>query len=678
MAGCAYHLSDSRRLVVRAMKLAAAGCVALVLALSVPCFGHETDQYTLPIGREFVDQGDYLTAYVYGAIDRGVKKTNARIRAEISAGRDPDRYHTQEALVAAVNREFPYAIVFIEDMDRKSTSIQWKDRSPGYLPGYKPPPVFRINPLRAWNCGTMKVFGVYLGTDKLGHFTDMGKHYYDSYRAGIRRGESEEQALRRAVETGTNDPILGESGVLGYWTAGAFSNADLVANYMGMVFYRNLTEPQSLKGQMRPPLLVREGPYWKFAPHVRPDSDFLSWYFSEHYDEAANPSHYISAMREGVRRMAADNASKVLEARLDEFGNRRSQEYFLNLGLELRTYWGFDYGHRGTDQDLVMLAATCFPPMPADVRTRDSLGRTALHRAAEAGDVQLARKLLDSGAEVNAQVRSDEEFSSDWGNTPLHLATLNGRLEVVQLLLERGAQVNAGNDRGATVLHVSARHPQIASLLIVKGAKLESRDARGRTPLHWAAMGSCYETLATMLDKGAKLNARDNSGQTPLHLAANHGSASSTAELLARGADPKIGDMLGVTALHLAAAHDSATVVEALVHAGAPLDARDDLGCTALLEAVRSESETTVALLLQAGAQPSMSDRHGLTPLHVASRQTDPAIARLLLESGADASVRAGPRGTPIDEAIRAGNTALVSMLRDEESRAGMAASKRQ
>ena len=48
--------------------------LAPLSAITLPAMGHETDQYTLPIGREFADQGDYLTRFMFDTISRGVEK----------------------------------------------------------------------------------------------------------------------------------------------------------------------------------------------------------------------------------------------------------------------------------------------------------------------------------------------------------------------------------------------------------------------------------------------------------------------------------------------------------------------------------------------------------------------------------------------------------------------------
>ena len=57
-----------------------------------------------------------------------------------------------------------------------------------------------------------------------------------------------------------------------------------------------------------------------------------------------------------------------------------------------------------------------------------------LHRAAKENRVDIARALIDRGAEVDARTRN--------GDTPLHAATLKGSLDVARLLIEHGANTD--------------------------------------------------------------------------------------------------------------------------------------------------------------------------------------------------------------------------------------------
>jgi ankyrin repeat protein len=77
-----------------------------------------------------------------------------------------------------------------------------------------------------------------------------------------------------------------------------------------------------------------------------------------------------------------------------------------------------------------------------NTRSRNAFGVTALHAALAGPAPQLARSLIDAGADVNA-VQQD-------GVTPLHEAAANGDLELVQLLLDRGADASARDARQRT------------------------------------------------------------------------------------------------------------------------------------------------------------------------------------------------------------------------------------
>jgi len=87
-----------------------------------------------------------------------------------------------------------------------------------------------------------------------------------------------------------------------------------------------------------------------------------------------------------------------------------------------------------------------FPELDFGVTGRRSLslrGATLLHVAAEYGNVEAAKLLLDGGADVNARAMVDE--SGVGGQTPIfHAVTQFGDwgLPVAQLLLDRGADLS--------------------------------------------------------------------------------------------------------------------------------------------------------------------------------------------------------------------------------------------
>ncbi len=99
--------------------------------------------------------------------------------------------------------------------------------------------------------------------------------------------------------------------------------------------------------------------------------------------------------------------------------------------------------------------------------------RPALHWAAENGLTDIARLLLDQGADVNAP----DNFS----NTPLHLAVRHPAL--VELLLARGAQVGARNAFGNTPLHLAVGDRRVVELLLAAGADARARNLFDKTPL---------------------------------------------------------------------------------------------------------------------------------------------------------------------------------------------------
>ena len=179
-------------------------------------------------------------------------------------------------------------------------------------------------------------------------------------------------------------------------------------------------------------------------------------------------------------------------------------------------------------------AALAFALLGASVLPDDQ----ALLNAARTGDVVAVRAALKGGADVNA-AQGD-------GLTALHLAAQEGNLEIVKVLIVAKANVEAKSRIGAyTPLHLAAGAGQtlvVRALLAAGASPSEVTSTTGVTPLHLAAKALNGEAaVQALLEKGAPVNAREiSSGQTALTFASAAGRAAAVKVLLQHGADPSI------------------------------------------------------------------------------------------------------------------------------------------
>ena len=136
----------------------------------------------------------------------------------------------------------------------------------------------------------------------------------------------------------------------------------------------------------------------------------------------------------------------------------------------------------------------------ADVNAAQGDGMTALHWAAERGDVALAEILLYAGASISAGTRIGHY-------TPLHIASRKAHLGVVKLLLQSKSDPNAvTTNSGATPLHLAAAagRPAVVSELLAAGANLEAREGSwSQTPLIFAAANNRVDVIQILLEAGA-------------------------------------------------------------------------------------------------------------------------------------------------------------------------------
>lgn len=153
----------------------------------------------------------------------------------------------------------------------------------------------------------------------------------------------------------------------------------------------------------------------------------------------------------------------------------------------------------------------------------------SLFHAAECGDIDFLRALIDAGVNPNAICSS--------GATPLHLAAERGHPCCVQALADAGASLNA--------------------------------DHSGFTPLFLATQNGHTCCVQTLIAAGADLNAvRTTDLASPLYIAAHDGHTGCLKALIAGGANIH-GGCLVFTPLFIATQNGHSECVQALIDAGA-------------------------------------------------------------------------------------------------------------
>jgi ankyrin repeat protein len=275
----------------------------------------------------------------------------------------------------------------------------------------------------------------------------------------------------------------------------------------------------------------------------------------------------------------------------------------------------------------------------------DAMQCTPLHHAARFGFMDVARWLLDHGADVNA--RAYNYFM------PLHLTTDPA---MAKLLIANKADINARSN-GGTPLQTAAsnfahyqREPELYSQW--KQAAALARvllDADAAYDMESAAcLGDAGRVRALLEDKAQAQN------KGALREAVRFGRTKIVELLLKNGADARAVYYGGLTISSFAVQH--ADVLKLLLDAGAdPKAPVDYKGCGAgpegsslLHEAAAGGFLGSVKLLLARGAEVNKTDASGATALHAACLGAHLATVEFLLHHRADATARMPKGWTPM------------------------------
>jgi len=261
----------------------------------------------------------------------------------------------------------------------------------------------------------------------------------------------------------------------------------------------------------------------------------------------------------------------------------------------------------------------------ADVNAPQGDGMTALHWAAYKDDVEMAKVLVEAGANVKAVTRNG-------AITPLSFAARNGDPAMVDLFLKAGADANTAAANGTTVLMDAALSgsAEAVNLLIDRGADINAREKQnGQTALMFAAWENRAAVIKTLAAHKADMavttkvvrlekETLDENGN-PINQTVNDPDyiRGDTRPRATGPTEPSANLIMGgLTALLIASRDGQLEAVQALIEAGADPNqiSAGDRSSTLVISTANGHY-TVAKYLVDHGADPNLFNIDGLTPL---------------------------------------------------------------
>ncbi len=260
----------------------------------------------------------------------------------------------------------------------------------------------------------------------------------------------------------------------------------------------------------------------------------------------------------------------------------------------------------------------------ANVNKYDDEGWSALTYAANNGDIEIAKILLEN----NVRIKDELLYAI---KSPI----IESRIDMMKLLIENRANINYTDENGLNPLNIAVQNGdvQLTKFLMTNKANANILMPDGSGLIEYAITQNNMDLLQVLVENGADIDYAGISSLTPLMVASKLGLDNVVRILLARKIDINAIDINGNTALHLAAGNSQLSVIRLLLDKNPNLDIQNNDGNTALHLAVISGNIDIVGEIVLKGANTRIRNNERRYPMDIARVNNSAAIFEVLREA---------------------------------------------
>lgn len=281
---------------------------------------------------------------------------------------------------------------------------------------------------------------------------------------------------------------------------------------------------------------------------------------------------------------------------------------------------------------------------------------------------------LDSDKVVYLLKRDDTDMNriSHDGRTYLHWAAMAGQVEVMKYLVDHGINKPVTDDHGYTELAFAATTGQqdtkVYDFLLANGSKLTESNHHGANPLLLLIPHlNSFELVDYFVEKGIPLDTKDDDGNGVFYYVAQRGNIEMMDKLIAKGVDYKGVNKIGGNAMIAAAQGgrrnaNSLEVFKYLDKKGIKANIITDEGLTPILALAGSVKDLEILeFFMDKGVKINHTDKDGNNALINAAGRNDLSVIKFIADKTKSVNTSNKDGETALTRAVASNSLEVVS-----------------